>query len=62
MLVLTVDICPDDSLRRGPSRLAARLITGPVAFLVAGVADVLIYALRSRHRPRTISARPPRGL
>jgi hypothetical protein len=31
-------------------RLPARLITGPVAFFVAGVVDVLAFALRSRRR------------
>jgi hypothetical protein len=62
MLVLTLDISPDDSLSGVPSRLAARLLTGRFGFLAAGVADVLIYALRSLHRSRTTSARPPKGL
>jgi hypothetical protein len=29
-------------------RLPARLITGPVAFFVAGVVDLLVFAPRSR--------------
>jgi hypothetical protein len=30
-----------------PSRLAGRLVTGPVAFAVAGIVDLLTYAIRS---------------
>jgi hypothetical protein len=63
MLVLTLDICRDDSLRWVLSRLAGRLLTGPLAFLAAGVTDFLIYgvktlqAARRSRRPSTISPR-----
>ena len=30
-----------------PSRIAGRLLTGPLAFLAGGVLDVLTYAVRS---------------
>jgi hypothetical protein len=52
MLVLTVGIRRDDSLRSVLSRLAGRLLTGPFAFLVAGVTDFLIYALRALQAAR----------
>jgi hypothetical protein len=35
----------DDSLTRVLSRGLGRLITGPVAFLVAGIIDVSVYLL-----------------
>jgi len=50
-------------LRGVLSRLAGRLLTGPFAFLVAGVTDFLIYAIRAlqaardRRRVSTISTR-----
>jgi hypothetical protein len=40
----------DDSftaVRRSASRLAGWLVTGPLAFLIAGVIDVVEFALRS---------------
>jgi hypothetical protein len=40
------------------SRIAARLVTGPVAFLVGGIIDVLVYAAASA---RARLARAPRG-
>ncbi len=63
MLVLTVDIRRDDSLRGVLSRLAGRLLTGPFAFLVAGTTDFLIYAVGTlraacdRRRVSSISTR-----
>jgi hypothetical protein len=35
------------------SRLAGRLLTGPIAFLVAGIADLAIYGLGSIRRRHT---------
>jgi hypothetical protein len=32
------------------SRLLGRLVTGPIAFLIAGIADVAIYASASLRR------------
>jgi hypothetical protein len=34
-------------LARVLGRLAARLLTGPLAFAVAGFADIVLYAIRS---------------
>jgi hypothetical protein len=34
-------------LARVLSRLAARLVTGPLAFAIAGIVDLLLYALHS---------------
>jgi hypothetical protein len=42
-----------------PSRIAARLVTGPVAFLAGGVIDVVAYAARSA---RACLRRRPAGL
>jgi hypothetical protein len=33
-----------------PTRIAARLVTGPAAFLLGGVLDVMTYALGSIRR------------
>jgi len=63
MLVLTLDICRDDSLRLVLSRLAGRLLTGSLAFLVAGVTDFLVYVLKklqAARRSGRISTMPPR--
>jgi hypothetical protein len=38
-------------VRRTLSRLAGRLLTGPVAFFVAFVIDVLAYAVRRGREP-----------
>jgi hypothetical protein len=37
----------EDSFRVVVSRLAARLVTGPVAFFVAGVIDISAFAILS---------------
>jgi hypothetical protein len=39
-------------VRRTLSRVGGRLVTGPLAFFVAFVLDVLVYALRSLARRR----------
>jgi hypothetical protein len=42
------------------SRFAARVVTGPVAFLVGGVIDVLVYAVgAARARVRRSRGDPP---
>jgi hypothetical protein len=46
----------DDSVGLVPRRLAARLVTGPAAFLVAGAVDCLVILrrvawARARRRP-----------
>ena len=43
----TAGMAGDDSLRQMLQSLAARLVTGPIAFFAAGVVDVLAYALGS---------------
>jgi hypothetical protein len=45
-----VDIRADDSLRPVLSRFAARLVTAPMAFVLANVFDTLAYALGSLRR------------
>jgi hypothetical protein len=42
------------------SRFSARVVTGPVAFLVAGVIDVLVYAVGAA-RARMGRGRPPQS-
>jgi hypothetical protein len=44
---LTLDIGPDDSLAPVFWRAAGRLITGPLAFAIAGIVDLMIYSLHS---------------
>jgi len=52
-------------LTRVASRIAARLVTGPLAFLVGGVIDVAVYAAASargrwgRRRRRGSRTKPP---
>ena len=47
----------NDSLTRVPSRIAARLVTGPVAFLLGGVLDVLAYAVAAARARRGAARR-----
>jgi hypothetical protein len=42
-------------------RIAARLVTGPVAFLLGGVLDVLAYAAASARGGRGLGPRRSRG-
>jgi hypothetical protein len=45
------------------SRIAARLVTGPAAFLLGGVIDVVIYATgAARARAARRAGRPPASL
>jgi hypothetical protein len=44
------------------SRLAGRLLTGPLAFLTAGLIDFTLYAVAVLRRSREVGARTDRSV